>query len=282
MVSTSTWCAQGQNPSPATMGTFCQARCRCCLWFSSVTQLGDLDASLPAMCSPCARSGELLILSVNWVSCPVSTVRIETRSCEFQLVKSPQFSGLWHLSFSCVLSDMGTPPLAGQTGENLKAGSLLLGCWCTSRINAARSARGISKQIRGTKQSNHLPAGERQSESRTSPYPVLFITELCFPQINLRPWSMSNAQAPGWAFAMHQHHFCAMLSAQLGAESLYHWVYSSLELSLSSFCIPNSCVVSDGTVVQWVWFFGTVSWSCPPGFTGVQNMVHGAVISRIS
>lgn len=33
---------------------------------------------------------------------------------------------------------------------------------------------------------------------------------------------MSNAQAPGWAFALHQRHFHAMLSAQLGAESLYH------------------------------------------------------------
>lgn len=281
-VGTLTWCPHGQSPSPTMMSTFCQVLCRCCLWFSSVRQLGDLDASLPAMCSPCTRSGELLILSVNWISCPVSTVKIETRSCEFQLVKIPKFSGLWHPSFSCVLSDMGTPPLTGQTGESLMAGSLLLSCWCTRLINAARNAvRGISKQIPGTKQSNQLPAGGKQTESRASPYPVLFIAELCFLQINLRLWSMSNAQAPGWAFALHQRHFHAVLSAQLGAESLYHWVYSLLELSLSPFCIPHSCVVSEGTVVQWVWFFATVSWSCTPRFMGVQNTVHGAVISRM-
>lgn len=225
------------------------------------------------MCSPCARRGELLILSVNWISCPVSRVRIETRSCEFQLVKMPEFSGLWHPSFSCVLFDMKTLPLTGQTGESLMTGSVLLSCWCTSLINAARSAvRGISKQIPGTKQSNRLPAGGKQTESRASPYPVLFITELCFLQINLRLWSMSNAQAPGWAFALYQRHFHAMLAAQLGAESLYHQVLSLLELSLSSFCIPDSCVVFEGTVVQWVWFFTTVSWSCTPGFMGFQNV----------
>lgn len=35
---------------PAMMGAFCQAHYRCCLRFSSIRQLGDLDASLPAVC----------------------------------------------------------------------------------------------------------------------------------------------------------------------------------------------------------------------------------------
>lgn len=98
-------------PIPATsllnavmMGTFCQTRYGCCLWFSSIKQLGDLDASLPALCIcfPCMWSRELHILSVNWKSCS-STVRIETKSCELQLVKY-----LWgllasgtHLSVAC-------------------------------------------------------------------------------------------------------------------------------------------------------------------------------------
>lgn len=140
-----TWCAQGQNPSPAMMGTFCQARCRCCFWFSSVRQLGDLDASPPTVCSPCARSGELLILSVNWILCPVSTVRIETRSCEFHWLKASSFltSGTHHSAVCCLIWDH-------HHWQDKQERVWWLGpcsCWCnTSLINAARSAvRGISK-----------------------------------------------------------------------------------------------------------------------------------------
>lgn len=70
---------------------------------------------------------------------------------------------------------------------------------------------------------------------------MLFITELCFLQINLSLWSMSDARASGWAFALLQWHSYVHALCLLLSPSHYHQKCSLVRkvLLLPFFCTPN-------------------------------------------
>lgn len=123
---------------------------------SDVATSGSLGvwmwACLPALCVcfSCTQSGKHHILSiVNWESCTTSTVGIETKSVNCTWLNTPELC--WPLAYIAQLhavSDMGTQPLTGQTGDSLMSGSSVLICWYASLINSLDSAvKGISTQI---------------------------------------------------------------------------------------------------------------------------------------